>query len=195
MSTDDGGFEFAINGRLQRYLFRRSLLLTWTSICMCIGACSSNLKQVHESNAKTSGGEAKENCHRGVVLKPFFRERRRYRSWLSIAYEWRTWKFLSKDSTPQAHIDRIPSCAVGQKRKVQWGFTSHESIWEAFEGKARDLGSIQEETGQKHDYQGDFPSDAFAKSAKKVKFLIKVVTSLSVETASEITTGIVKIEV
>ncbi|GJX68486.1 hypothetical protein Tco_0304213 [Tanacetum coccineum] len=39
-----------------------------------------------------------------------------------------------------------------------------------------------------------FHSDAFTKSAQKVKFLIKVVTSQVVETASEITTDVVIVE-
>ncbi|GKE50583.1 hypothetical protein Tco_1481841, partial [Tanacetum coccineum] len=40
----------------------------------------------------------------------------------------------------------------------------------------------------------DFHSDAFTKSAQRVKFLIKFVTSQTVETASKFTTDAVRIE-
>nr|GEY62747.1 hypothetical protein [Tanacetum cinerariifolium] len=67
-------------------------------------------------------------------------------------------------------------------------------IWEAIEGKARNLGSIRKETRQNTTLQAcDFHSDAFTKSAQKVEFLSKVVTSHVVKTVARFTTDTVRI--
>nr|GEV24660.1 hypothetical protein [Tanacetum cinerariifolium] len=63
-----------------------------------------------------------------------------------------------------------------------------------FGGKAGDLGSIGKKLDKIATIQaGDFNSDAFTKSAQKVKFLIKIMTSQIVEMASEFTSDNVRI--
>ncbi|GKB87711.1 hypothetical protein Tco_0959983, partial [Tanacetum coccineum] len=63
-----------------------------------------------------------------------------------------------------------------------------KSIWEVFRRKARDLGSIQTETGQNTTFQAcDFHFDGITINAQEVKFLIKIVTSQTVETVSKFT--------
>ncbi|GJT05895.1 hypothetical protein Tco_0840357 [Tanacetum coccineum] len=75
----------------------------------------------------------------------------------------------------------------------------HILVYDAFEKHLEEKYMTWARFGKKLDKNttiqaGDFHSDAFTKSAQQVKFIIKVVTSRVVETASRFTTDAVIIE-